>query len=57
MLVMMAAVFAGCMTEPKAVSSDKAPLKVAVYADLGPGGIGAAEWYRIVNDSPDMELK
>ena len=57
MIVIMAAVLAGCATAPKVASPDKAPLKVAVYADLGPGGIGAAEWYRIVNDSPDMELK
>ena len=55
--VMMAAAFAGCATAPKVASPDKAPLKVAVYADVGPSGIGAAEWYRIVNDSPDMELK
>ena len=61
------AVFAGCATncacktecigEPPAAGPEKEPLKVAVYADLGPSGIGAAEWYRIVNDSPDMTLK
>ena len=60
-VIAAAAVFAGCATtcvenEP-APATSTAPLKVAVYADLGPGGIGAAEWYRIVNDSPDMELK
>lgn len=37
--------------------TNAAPLKVAVYADKGPSGIGALEWFRLVNDSPDMELK
>ena len=66
-VVVAAALFAGCATDCVcetgcAVESPAAepaiePLKVAVYADFGPGGIGAAEWYRIVNDSPDMTLK
>ena len=34
-----------------------APLKVGVYADRGPSGIGAVEWFRLVEESPDMELK
>ena len=34
-----------------------APLKVGVYADKGPGGIGAVEWFRLVQESPEMELK
>ncbi len=34
-----------------------APLKVGVYADKGPSGIGAVEWFRLVEESPDMELK
>ena len=33
-----------------------APLKVGVYADRGPGGIGAVEWSRLVDESPEMEL-
>ncbi len=33
------------------------PLKVGVYADRGPGGIGAVEWFRLVHESPEMELK
>ncbi len=33
-----------------------APLKVGVYADQGPGGIGAVEWFRLVDESPEMEL-
>lgn len=67
MIVLAAAVFAGCATnsacktgcigESSAAEPAKETLKVAVYADRGPGGIGAAEWYRIVNDSPDMTLK
>ena len=32
------------------------PLKVGVYADRGPGGIGAVEWFRLVDESPEMEL-
>jgi len=66
-VLLAASVFAGCATnsacktgcvgKPSAAEHAKEPLKVAVYADLGPGGIGAAEWYRIVNDSPDMTLK
>lgn len=59
-VVAFAAVVCGCASE-RAADCRKAdgtpPLKVAVYADRGPSGIGAAEWYRIVNDSPDMELK
>ena len=58
-VAVFAAVVCGCASE-RAVATGKpcgaAPLKVAVYADRGPGGIGAAEWYRIVNDSPDMAL-
>ena len=37
--------------------ADQALLKVGVYADDGASGIGAIEWYRLVNDSPQMELK
>lgn len=33
-----------------------APLKVAVFADLGCGGPGAFEWARITETSPDMKL-
>ena len=32
------------------------PLKVGVYVDRGPGGIGAVEWVRLVDESPDMQL-
>ena len=54
----LAAIACGCASERTAECETRgsAPLKVAVYADLGPSGIGAAEWYRIVNDSPDMAL-
>ena len=37
-------------------ASSLPPLKVGVFADKGPGGIGAIEWFRIVQESPDMEL-
>ena len=48
---------------PAAIVADKPceapprPLKVGVYADKGPGGIGAVEWFRLVQESPEMELK
>ena len=38
-------------------AAPKSPLKVGVYADKGPGGIGAVEWFRLVSQSPDMELR
>lgn len=38
-------------------AADEAPLKVAVYADSGPTGVGAIEWFRLVHESPEMELK
>ena len=55
---MVAAVAFGCASKRAGECNGCAdePLKVAVYADLGPKGIGAAEWYRIVKDSPDMSL-
>ena len=37
--------------------SGQTRLKVGVYADDGASGIGAVEWFRIVHDSPEMELK
>ena len=49
-----------CPAESPAVCSSApqgaAPLKVGVYADRGPGGIGAVEWFRLVKESPEMEL-
>ena len=64
-ILVFAAAAAGCATDrqtaqtPEAApaAAAEAPLKVAVYADRGPSGIGAAEWYRIVRDSPQMTLK
>lgn len=60
------AVVCGCVTTPPtaqcdeprsvAAASSQKPLKVGVYADQGPGGIGAVEWFRLVEESPDMEL-
>ena len=49
----------GRVTVPeKAVPSAAAqpPLKVAVYADAGPSGIGAVEWFRLIEESPELEL-
>ena len=59
----------GCATSQPATSQETGggqsaaaqqclkPLKVGVYADRGPGGIGAIEWFRLVEESPEMELK
>lgn len=59
--VVLAVVFVGCATAPSTPATDactaRAPLKVGVYADRGPGGIGALEWFRLVQESPDMELR
>ncbi|MBR1588542.1 MAG: hypothetical protein IJ658_09485 [Kiritimatiellae bacterium] len=66
LLVAAVAALCGCATPPSCPAGDKgvcrpavaqAPLKVGVYADKGPGGIGAVEWFRLVHESPDMELK
>ena len=55
------AAICGCATPPEPQPSPSAtvrpPLKVGVYADRGPGGIGAVEWFRLVHESPEMELK
>ena len=56
------AVVYGCATPTETCGRNDAaapcanPLKVAVYADNGPSGIGAVEWFRLVNESPEMEL-
>ena len=59
-----AVVAAGCLSDDSCnvleatagATPYEKPLKVAVYADRGPRGIGAAEWYRIVRDSPQMDI-
>ena len=62
MLLLVASVaLCGCSTTSTVASSAAeasrpSPLKVAVYADNGPSGIGAVEWFRLVDESPDMEL-
>ena len=65
LLLGVAVVVCGCTTSnvaPTSCIGDKptapcaAPLKVGVYADRGPGGIGAVEWFRLVDESPEMEL-
>ena len=59
-LIFAAAAIAGCVTPRQetgtSATSSQPPLKVAVYADMGPSGIGAVEWFRLVNESPEMEL-
>ena len=69
LLFCAAAIVCGCTTTPPKSPSPAeknaacasapqgaAPLKVGVYADKGPGGIGAVEWFRLVDESPEMEL-
>ena len=53
------AIACGCATVPEKAAPSAAaqpPLKVAVYADAGPSGIGAVEWFRLVEESPELEL-
>ena len=45
-----------CAGEAAVPAKVQNPLKVAVYADEGPSGIGAVEWFRLVHESPEMEL-
>ena len=56
-----AVIMGGCASAPSTEATTQAtpvaasalpPLKVAVYADNGPSGIGAVEWFRLVNESP-----
>ena len=64
LLFCAAAIACGCSTTTpkspcpaeKPAACAAAPLKVGVYADQGPGGIGAVEWFRLVDESPEMEL-
>ena len=65
LLLGVAAAVCGCTTSnipttscagDKSAAPCAAPLKVGVYADRGPGGIGAVEWFRLVDESPEMEL-
>ena len=43
--------------DSRSCGRSRMPLKVGVYADAGASGIGAIEWFRIVHESPEMELK
>ena len=56
-LVCAALAFGSAIAASAACGQDGGPLKVGVYADEGASGIGAVEWFRLVNDSPEMELK
>lgn len=54
-------VLVGCTTaKPEATTTATPatpPLKVGVYADKGPSGIGAVEWFRLIDESPDTDIK
>lgn len=43
----------GAWTRPTKVPS---PLRVTVFGDRGPCGACAHEWYRVINDSPEMSV-
>lgn len=43
----------GSWTRPAKVAS---PLRVTVFGDRGPCGTCAHEWYRVINDSPEMTV-
>ena len=64
--IAFAVIVCGCCTTPcdkggcgavACAAKVQNPLKVGVYADAGPSGIGAVEWFRLVNESPEMEIK
>ena len=64
LLVCLGLALAGCTTRTLPVvdaethaTQRETPLKVGVYVGRGPGGVGAVEWLRLVEESPDMELK
>ena len=62
LMVVATVVICGCTTTKDtcctaAATSSRPPLKVGVYADAGPSGIGAVEWFRLVHESPEMEIK
>ena len=56
-LVGAALAFGSAYADSAVCGQDGRRLKVGVYADEGASGIGAIEWFRLVNDSPEMELK
>ena len=56
-LVCAALAFGAANADSAGCGQGRVRLKVGVYADAGASGIGAIEWFRLVNDSPEMELK
>ena len=56
-LIGAALAFGLANADATACGQDGGRLKVGVYADEGASGIGAIEWFRLVHDSPEMELK
>lgn len=58
-LLLAAAAMCGCVSpqSPQKPAGCADRLKVGVYADDGPRGIGAVEWFRLVDESPEMELR
>ena len=55
-LVCAALAFGSANAASTACGQDGGPLKVGVYAGDGSRGVGAVEWFRLVSESPEMEL-
>ena len=55
-IVAVVAVMTGCAIAAGQGQSLQRPAKVAVYAGVGVGGIGAIECFRLVQESPELEL-
>ena len=55
-VVAVVAVMTGCAIAAGQGQSLQRPAKVAVYAGVGVGGIGAIECFRLVQESPELEL-
>ena len=57
---MLAAAVLAVLAQAAAAGAERPappPLRTAVYVGPGAGGIGAVEWIRLVQESPEMELR
>ena len=48
--------WSGCVSAEFSVPAER-PVKAGVYAGRGISGNGAVEWFRIVQSSPELEIK